>query len=307
MSQDRAFIPAADAHTETGGIVRIPGIPDPSLTAFRSLLQTLLDRDKYMGDTASSALSAALSTLYSNITGDGTWAKITADGGLAVTCTNRTSGTLTAGTVVEPYRGWDVTDPGAQLSNMTNVTGASGANTDAGVLYLIVTLPAGAAIVSAYSDADRQTKVAEGALADNLGGTVSLAEVGDSGLSFDIDIVSGAVQDLTGPYATRGSLSGVVKAVVSSIVPCGVIYEDVGSGESGWMTVAGKTMVQFTEDNPFGGYLITSATTAGKVDVLYDLDPTKVQRGVGYCPGRGHLGVGIYGACNLMLGRTWGV
>jgi len=43
------------------------------------------------------------------------------------------------------------------------------------------------------------------------------------------------------------------------------------------------------------------------LQTLLDLDPTKVQRGVGYCPGRGHLGVGIYGACNLMLGRTWGV
>lgn len=306
MSQDRAFIPAADAHTETGGIVRIPGIPDPSLTAFRSLLQTLLDRDKYMGDSASSALSAALSTLYSNITGDGTWAKITADGGLAVTCTNRSGAKIEAGYVVEPYRGWDVTDSAADITAVDNVVGASNANTDAGVLYFKVVDAGADNTIEAYKDAARTAKVATGTDTGKAGGVISLAAFGGSGLSLDVTVVAAADAGATAS-AMRGSLSGVVKAVVSSIVPCGVVYEDIEDGDSGWMTVAGKTMVRFTEDNPFGGYLITSATTAGKVDVLYDLDPTKVQRGVGYCPGRGHLGVGIYGACNLMLGRTWGV
>jgi hypothetical protein len=190
---------------------------------------------------------------------------------------------------------------------MVNVVGASGTNTDAGMLYFKVADAGADNTIEAYSDAARTTLVATGTDVGKGGGSISLNASGGSGLTLDIDIVAGASAGSTAS-ATRGSLSGVVKAVVSSIVPCGVIHDaTIADGASGWMTVAGKTMVQFTTDNPYNAYLITSATVAGKVDVLYDLDATKVQRGVGYCPGRGHFGVGAYGACNLSLGRTWGV
>ena len=57
---------------------------------------------------------------------------------------------------------------------------------------------------------------------------------------------------------------------------------------------------------PFGAWLITSATTAGGVDILYAADKTKVQRGVGRSIGR-RAGVGTTVGARLDLGRTWGV
>jgi len=265
-----------------------------------AFLQMLLNRTEYAKDKAAADLLA--------LVGDGTWAKITSDGGLAVTCTNRSGAKIEAGFVVEPYRGWDVTDATGDFLAVDSVIGADTTNTDAGILYFKVVDAGADNTIEAYSDDARTTKVASGTDVGKAGGVVALAEFGGSGLtSLNVTVDVGVSPSATA-YATFGSLSGVVLATTSSIVPCGVVYEDIEDGASGWMTIHGKTMVRFTTDNPFNGYLITSATVAGKVDVLFDLDATKVQRAVGYCPGRGHVaGPGIYGACILTLGRTWGV
>ena len=200
-----------------------------------AFLQMLLNRCEYGKDKAAAAQA---------ITGDGTKVKLTPDGGLAVRMNNQTGGVSVKGNVVCPCYDWTVSPGTTTLSNQVLTAGAAASNTHAGRLYLSVTVPAGAATVSAYSDSARTTKVAEGALADNLGGTVSLVASGGSGLSFDIDIEAGAVEDLTSATSTMGVATGVELTDTSAINAIGVIYESGIADEADvWVVVAGHAYV----------------------------------------------------------------
>ena len=304
----KLLTPVATLHeTAQGRVPILDTVPGWPVTGeLDAMLQLLLDRDAAVASTAGAA-ATALSAIVST----GTNIKLTADGGLAVKMINRTGGVSVKGNVVCPYVGWVVTPGATTLSNMGTVVGASASNTHAGRLYLVVTLPAGAATVSAYKDEARQNKVAEGALADNLGGTVSLAQSNASGLSFDVDIEAGAVQDLTGPYVTLGLATGVEITDTSAINQTGVIYESGVADEAEvWVVVAGKAYVSMKANTAItcGSGLITSATSGGHVDELWEADATKIQRLVGWALERS-VTAGAVGhvLCQLSLRGTWGV
>lgn len=298
----KQIIVASDNH-EASGRVNLPDWPWPTMSdpaGLTSLLQILLDRDKYTADTAAAALAA--------LVGDGSNVMLTPEGGVAIKALNRTGAATEEGMVVSPFVGWDVSPGSTTLSNAVLVAGDSLANTSAGKLYLAVTVPGGAATVSAYSDAARTVKVAEGALADNLGGTVSLAAVGGSGLSFDIDVEAGAVAAADATMV-RGALCAVQEAAAAAADQIGVMYTDgIPDGGDCWIVVAGRCQVQVGAgaEIPWGSALITHATSSGIVQAQYAADSSKQQRLVGWADGRIE-GTGTTVGCHLELRGSWGV
>ena len=298
----KIFTPASNLH-ETGGTLAVPNWPFPvnATEDWEQLIQMLLDRGK-VGSDGVTALQA--------IAGPGTNIKLTPEGGLAIRMINRTGGASVLGNVVTPYMGWVVTPGSTTLSNMVGVVGASPDNTHAGRLYLAVSIPGGLATVSAYKDSARTELVAEGALADNTGGTVSLTQENASGLSFDIDIEADAAA-ADDAYVTLGASQGVALTDTSAINQTGVIYESGVADEAPvWVVVAGKAYVSMRANTAItcGSALITSAASAGHVDELFAADATKAQRLVGWALER-KVTADAVGTifCQLALRQTWGV
>lgn len=190
---------------------------------------------------------------------------LTADGGYAIRMTNKTGAASVKGTVLKLDDTWRITGETTpnQLSS-PSFTGADWDHSDGGRLYLTVTVPGGAATVSAYSNSGRTTKVAEGMLpiGGNGGGTINLTAVGGSGVTGTVTIVASAVQDLT-PQANQGSDRGVMlcSPTTAGAPYAGIMYSDgVADGSDVWVVRSGLAYV-LTKANlalypvPAGAYL----------------------------------------------------
>lgn len=88
----------------------------------------------------------------------------------------------------------DAISGNSQLSALV-LTGATLVNTDTWKLYFNLTKPAAVPVLDIYSDAGKTVKVAEGTRADDLGGAMTITEVGGSGLTGTVTMAATVVPD----------------------------------------------------------------------------------------------------------------
>lgn len=191
-------------------------------------------------------------------------AMITPDGGLAIKMVNKTGASSIKGDVLQLYQSWVISnDTNSKLSSLT-LSGVTMTNSTAGRLWIQLYLNTGAATVQVYQDSGCTIPVCSGALADNLGGTITLVDAGP-GVSGSVVVAADISNDFD-IYATLGFTKGVIVCVGGTLAAgitaklAGVMYSDaVDDNRDVWVVVSGKAYVRTYAGASIGGYLYMDA------------------------------------------------
>jgi hypothetical protein len=160
----------------------------------------------------------------------------------------------------------------AALGVVHSPAGATGANTDAGLLYATSAVTETTWTVSYYSNSSRTTKVAEGSAAAEA--VCTIAAVGGSGLS---DSVTLPAVPTAGNWTVRVPIGDerLVLPRVTGAVVWGVATEDIASGEAGEVRRKGDATVLVTNATRIvAGDMLCGNATTGRCGPCSDEPPT---------------------------------